>query len=131
MNKKALETLEYPKIINRLVDYADFSASADLARQLQPSSNLEEVHRRQIATHEARLILSLDVDMSFRNAQDIRPQVGIARREGVLEPGELLAIKNTLIVSRAVRRVLDNLAAEIPQLSSLAEGLPVGLGWWI
>ncbi|MBW6465305.1 MAG: endonuclease MutS2 [Brevefilum sp.] len=128
MNKKALETLEYPKIISRLVEYADFSASADLARQLQPSSNLEEVHRRQIATREARLILSLDVDMSFRNAQDIRPQVGIARREGVLEPGELLAVKNTLIVSRAVRRVLDNLAAEAPQLSSLAEGLPVGLG---
>jgi DNA mismatch repair protein MutS2 len=128
MNKKALETLEYPKIISRLVDYADFSASADLARQLQPSSNLEEVHRRQIATREARLILSLDVDMSFRNAQDIRPQVGIARRDGVLEPGELLAVKNTLIVSRAVRRILDNLAAETPQLSSLAEGLPVGLG---
>jgi DNA mismatch repair protein MutS2 len=128
MNKKALETLEYPKIINRLVDYADFSASADLARQLQPSPNLEEVHRRQIATREARLILSMDVDMSFRNALDIRPQVGIARRDGVLEPGELLAIKNTLIVSRAVRRILDNMAAEIPQLSSLAESLPVGLG---
>ena len=128
MNKKALETLEYPKIISRLVDYADFSASADLARQLQPSSNLEEVHKRQIATREARLILSLDVDISFRNAQDIRSHVGIARRDGVLEPGELLAVKNTLIVSRAVRRSLENLAPETPQLSSLAEGLPVGLG---
>jgi DNA mismatch repair protein MutS2 len=128
MNEKALETLEYHKIINRLVDYADFSASADLARQLRPAANLEEVNRRQAATREARRILSLDVDVSFQNAQDIRPLIGLARRDGVLEPVNFLAIKNTLIVSRSMRRVLDNMAQETPGLSSLAEGLPVGLG---
>ena len=128
MNEKALETLEYHKIINRLVDYADFSASADLARQLRPAAILEEVNSRQAATREARRILSLDVDVSFQNAQDIRPLIGLARRNGVLEPINFLAIKNTLIVSRSMRRVLDNMAQETPGLSSLAEGLPVGLG---
>lgn len=128
MNEKALETLEYHKVISRLVDYADFSASADLARQLHPTSILEEVHSRQTATREARFILSLDVDVSLQNAQDIRPQIGLARRDGILEPGDLLAVKNTLIVSRSVRRVLDNLASETPGLSNLAEGLPVSTG---
>jgi len=128
MNEKALETLEYHKIINHLVDFADFSASADLARQLRPAAILEEVNSRQAATREARHILSLDVDVSFQNAQDIRPLIGLARREGVLEPVNFLAIKNTLIVSRSMRRVLDNMAQETPGLSSLAEGLPVGLG---
>ncbi len=128
MNEKALETLEYHKIINRLVNYADFSASADLARQLRPTSDLEEARIRQIATREARLILSLDSDVSLQNAQDIRPQVGLARREGILEPPELLAVKNTLIVSRKLRRVLENLVDETPYLSGKAEGLPVGLG---
>jgi DNA mismatch repair protein MutS2 len=128
MNKKALETLEYHKIISRLVDYAGFSASADLARQMQPTANLSDVQNRQTATREARYILSLDVDLSFHNAQDVRPQVGIARREGILEPVDLLAIKNTLIVSRSVRRVLENLAEETPLLSNLGEALPVGLG---
>lgn len=128
MNKKALETLEYPKIIARLATYAGFNASAGLAQQLRPTSDLDEALTRQTATREARFILSLDVDVSFQDAQDIRPQVGLARRDGVLEPRDLLAIKNTLIVSRGVRRVLEHLAADTPHLSDLAEGLPVGLG---
>jgi len=128
MNKKAISTLEFNKIIIKLVTYADFSASADLARQLQPTSSLEKARMRQAATREARYILSLDSDFSFSNASDIRPQVGLARRDGVLEPGELLAVKHTLIVSRTARRVLENLADEVPNLSSLAEALPVGLG---
>ena len=128
MNKKALVTLEYPKIIDRLVAYADFSASADLARQLTPTADLEEAKLRQAATREARHILSLDSDVSFQMAQDIRPMVGLARREGVLEPGDLLAIRNTLIVARTIRRTLENLAADVPHLASLVDGLPVGLG---
>ena len=128
MNEKALDTLEYHKIIHRLVDYADFSASADLAHQLRPSPILEEVHNRQAATREARLILSLDVDVSFQNAQDIRSYVSLARRDGVLEPAQFLGIKNTLIVSRSMRRTLENMASETPMLSSRAEDLPVGLG---
>jgi DNA mismatch repair protein MutS2 len=128
MNKKAFETLEYPKIIARLVEFADFSASAELARQLSPTTDLELAQKRQAETREARYILSIDVDVSFLNAQDIRPQVGMARRDGVLEPVELLAIKNTLIVSRTVRRVLEDMADEIPHLSGYAEGLPVRLG---
>jgi len=128
MNEKALETLEYFKILARLTAYADFSASADLARQLRPTPDLVEAQARQKATREARHILSLDADVSFHNAMDIRPMVSLARRDGVLEPADLLGIKNTLIVSRTVRRVLENQAEDIPHLFRLAGGLPVGLG---
>jgi DNA mismatch repair protein MutS2 len=128
MNEKTLETLEYYKTIARLAEYADFSASADLARRLRPTSDLEGAQGRQTATREARHILSLDADVSFHNARDIRPQIGRARRDAVLEPADFLAIKNTLIVSRAIRRILDNMAEETPLLSSFAGGLPVGLG---
>ena len=110
------------------MDYADFSASADLARKLQPTSNLEKARVRQAATREARHILSLDTDFSFSNASDIRPQVGLARRDGVLDPEDLLQVKFTLIVSRTARRVLEDIAEEVPNLSSLAEALPIGLG---
>ena len=128
MNEKALTTLEYHKIITRLADYADFSASAELAHRLRPTPDLAEARQRQKATAEARYILSLDADVSLAQAQDIRPQVGLARRDGVLEPGDLLAIKNTLIVSRKLRRTLEELAEETPLLHSLVDGLPVGLG---
>ncbi len=128
MNEKVLDTLEYHKIINRLEAYADFSASAALARQLRPTDDLEEAQTRQTATREARHILSLDADVSFQNARDLRPLIGLAKRDGVLEPGDLLAVKNTLIVSRTVRRVLENLADEAPYLSDYAFDLPQGLG---
>ncbi len=128
MNEKDLSILEYPKIIDRLAAYAGFSASADLARDLRPTSDFEEVSSRQAATREAKYILSLDADMSFHDAQDIRPQVGLAKREGVLEPERLLAVKNTLIVARSTRRILEGLAAETPELSSRVEALPIGLG---
>jgi len=65
MNKKALETLEYHKIITRLIEYADFSASAELARHLRPTSEIDEARHQQTATREARHILSLDADVSF------------------------------------------------------------------
>jgi len=128
MNEKALETLEYPKIIARLAEYANFSASAELARRLRPTPDLEEARERQTATREARHILSLDADVSFQNAQDIRPQIGRARRDGVLEPTDFIAIKNTLIVSRTVRRLLENMEEETPHLFRLSGGLPIGLG---
>ncbi len=128
MNEKTLETLEFNKIIDRLAAYSDFSASTDLAHQLRPTANLEEARIWQTATQEARHILSLEVDVSLQKAHDIRPQLGLARKEGVLEPSGLLAIKNTLIVSRTLRRVLENLAEETPVLSSRLEDLPVGLG---
>jgi DNA mismatch repair protein MutS2 len=95
MNKKALSTLEYQKIIARLIEYAGFSASADLACNLVPTSDLDKARKRQAATREARYILSLDTAFSFYNASDIRPQIGLARRDGVLESGDLLAVKNT------------------------------------
>ena len=128
MNEKAFETLEYFKILARLTAYAEFSASADLARQLRPTPDLVEAQARQNATREARYILSLDADVSFHNAMDIRPMVSLARRDGVLESADLLGIKNTLIVSRTVWRVLENQAEDIPHLFRLAGGLPVGLG---
>ena len=128
MNQKALSTLEYPKIIERLAAYAAFSASAELARQLLPTPDLAQAGSRQVDTREARYLLSLDKDLSFHSAVDIRPQVGIARRDGVLDPEALLAVKHTLIVSRQVRRTLENMADEIPNLSSRGVDLPVGLG---
>ena len=128
MNEKTLETLEFQKIIARLAEYADFSASAELARRLRPTAEIEEAQRRQNATREARHLRSLDTSIAFHKARDVRPQVGMARRSGVLEPDDLLAIKNTLIVSRSVRRVLENMAEEIPELASHTEDLPVGLG---
>ena len=72
MDEKALNTLEYPKIRERLAAYASFSLSADLARRIVPVSSLEEVLELQARTREARYLLSVNDSVTIGGARDIR-----------------------------------------------------------
>ncbi len=84
MHEKTLATLEYSKIIERLVDEASFSASKELARALVPSDDPAEVERRLAYTAEARRLIELRPDAGVRGARDIRPQVAAANRGAIL-----------------------------------------------
>ena len=53
MNKKVLKTLEYDKIIERLTEHASSEMGKVLCRQLLPSSDYEEILRRQDQTRDA------------------------------------------------------------------------------
>jgi DNA mismatch repair protein MutS2 len=124
MDEKTLGILEFPVVLQRLAAYADFGISAELARGLRPSSNLEKVRLRQSRTTEARRLLNLDASISVGGARDIRSQVELASRSGVLEGPELLDVRNTLIAARDLGRQLEKYAAEIPGLAELAVVLP-------
>lgn len=127
MNAKTLNTLEFPKILARLSAYAAFSASVELALALKPTSRLELAKTRQARTREARLLLSSS-ELSFSGATDLRPLIDLACRDGVLEAGDFLAIKNTLIVARSAQRVLSERADDAPNLAEISVALPIGLG---
>ena len=73
MDQKTLFTLEYEKVLERLANYAAFSASADLARNLRPSDQLTEARERQALTTEARFLLSVFADTTVGGSRDIRP----------------------------------------------------------
>jgi DNA mismatch repair protein MutS2 len=124
MDEKTLATLEFPKILERLADYAAFSASAELIRALRPSSDLGEVRRRQARTSDTRRLLIVHGELSVGGAHDIRPQADLAARGGVLEPGDLLDIKSTLISARDLARTFEHLADQYPSLSDIGAALP-------
>lgn len=124
MDEKTLNTLEFPKIIDRLAEYAAFSASADLARSLKPAASLKEALDRLVHTTEARLLLSLKVDISVGGAHDIRQMAAIARRGGVLSETDLLDISGTLISSRSLARNFDKLSSKVPHLHEIARAFP-------
>lgn len=124
MDEKTLNTLEFPKIIDRLAEYAAFSASADLARSLKPAASLKEALDRLAHTTEARLLLSLKVDISVGGAHDIRQMAAIARRGGVLSETDLLDISGTLISSRSLARNFDKLSSKVPHLHEIARAFP-------
>lgn len=106
MDAKTLSVLEYPKILERLAGNCGFSASAELARQLQPSVKLEEIQRLLAETSEARLLITTS-DASIGGAHDVRPAAVLSKRGGVIEPTDMLDIKSTLISARNLKKLFD------------------------
>ena len=123
MDSKTLNVLEYPKILERLAGYCDFSASMELARALEPTDSFELATARIAETSEARKILSLQ-DLSIGGAHDIRQAADLSARGGVLDPQQLLDIKSTLISCRELKKSFDKKDEEYPRLAQLAESLP-------
>ena len=113
MDEKTLTTLEYPKILERLAQYAAFSASAELIRAMRPTNDLELALQLQRRTSEARLLLSVNADVTVGGATDIRPLVDLAGRGGVLQAAELLEVKNTLMAARSVCDICLGLGSSV------------------
>ncbi len=124
MDTKTLHVLEYPKIRERLTGFCDFSASMELARQLEPTDSFDLALARLAETSEARRLFSTNDNIGVGGAHDIRPAVDLAARGGVLDPQQLLDIKSTLISSREMKRSLERKTDEYPRLSQIAAGLP-------
>lgn len=127
MDSKTLRVLEYDKVIARLAAYCDFSASAELAGSLQPSTSLDQVLARLGETTEARFLLSTH-DLTIGGSHDIRPSLDLAARSGVLEAQALLDIKSTLVACRDLKKSLDTTADTAPRLAQVAAGLPETFG---
>jgi DNA mismatch repair protein MutS2 len=119
VNEKHLSTLELPKILERLASYCSFNASAELARHLTPSTDAVEVQRRLAETTQARAALETNDGLTIGGAHDVRELVARASRGGVLEPQDLLDIRDTLVSARNVQRTLSRYAALYPELNAM------------
>ncbi len=124
MDEKTINTLEFPRVIEKLLEYASFSASADLARVLKPAPTLKEALERQALTTEARLLLSLKADISVGGSHDIRPLADLASRGGVLTEAELLSVSGTLMASRDLARHFEKFKERAPNLAEITALFP-------
>ena len=100
MNEKALKVLEYPKIIQKLTDYAASQPGKQLCRDLTPSSDPGTIRRMQTETSDAVSRLLRKGNISFSGLTDIR---GSLRR---LEIGSSLNIEELLRVCRLLETTL-------------------------
>lgn len=125
MHEKSLNTLEYPKILEKVAREAAFSASKELVMDLKPTANLEEAQRRQSFTSEASRLIDLHADVGVRGAHDIRALLVRAARDGILSPSDLVEVLETTRSSLYVARLLERLAAEdFPLLHELGADIP-------
>ncbi len=121
MRDKSLQTLEFPKVRERLAEYTSFSASRELALALEPAWELDEVTRRVRATTEARRLLDLRPGLGIGGARDVRPAVELARRGGVLHPEAYLEIMVTLASARSLKASILRHRDTCPTLADTAE----------
>ena len=124
MDEKTFTVLEFSKILQRLGAHTAFSASAALVRALRPTNDLELAQERLTRTTEARRLLIDHPQISVGGAHDIRPQVNLAERSGVLSPEELMDVKGTLVSARDLARFFEKQTTICPHLSSIAASLP-------
>jgi DNA mismatch repair protein MutS2 len=120
LGDRDLELLEFHKIREILTGFTSFSASRELALNLVPLSNEEDVVLRLRQSAEARRLLSLSPDFSIGDVVDIREMVEMAARGKVLDPKSLLEIQKTLAASRRSKNHLMKLQEELPLLGGLA-----------
>lgn len=127
MDSKTLNVLEYPKILEKLAGFCDFSASMALARSLEPTDSYDLAVSRIAETTEARKLFSVQ-DVSVGAAHDIRAAADLAARGGVLDPQALLDVKSTLIACRELKKTFEKKGGEYPRLCLIAQGLPETYG---
>ncbi len=103
MNEKALHTLEYDKIIQKLVGFAVSPMAKERAAALKPSSAISDITLWQQETTEATAMLLKKGTPSFGGFREIRPQLKRASMAGVLSIGELMAIGEFAYVCRKIK----------------------------
>lgn len=96
MNDKALKTLEYNKIINKLVELAGSRLGKDLCAALVPSNDINQIKIWQKETTHALSRILRSGSLGFYGLHDIRPSLKRLEIGSTLGAGELLHISSVL-----------------------------------
>ena len=100
MNPKALKTLEYNKIIDKLTEFAGSALAKEMCRNLQPSTDLYEIQALQKETSDALSRIYQKGAVSFRGVRDIRGSIKRLEIGAIIGINELLSICSLLEVCK-------------------------------
>ena len=100
MNTKALSTLEYPTIIEKLQSYAASPTGKAQAATLLPMTYIEDIKRAQAETSAAVAMLLLKGSLPLGGISNIIPALSRAEIGRTLQAEELLQIAESLYVCR-------------------------------
>ncbi len=103
MNEKALRTLEYTKIIEKLTNLAGSELGKEKCRELVPSSDIEEIRTRQAETEAALNRIYKKGSLSFSGIHDIRGSIKRLEIRSCLGMGELMHISSVLTATEHIK----------------------------
>lgn len=125
MNEKALTSLEYTKIIEKLTEKASSPMGKELCRNLKPSDDIEKIRLMQVQTKDALTRLFQKGSVSFGSVKDIRGSLKRLEIGSSLGIMEILAVcgllENTSRVKAYSRKERNNAPSD--SLDAMFEGL--------
>ncbi len=110
-SEKALQTLEYNKIIEMLAECCATDGAKARARSLMPSDDFDTVIARQESADAAKRLINAKGYPSFTAPEGVVPSAERAYKGAILSPLELLDIAALL---RSARLVLDYINTDKP-----------------
>jgi len=107
LNEKALRILEYNKIIDMLCESTVSGMGRDIAADLKPSDDINEVKELLQETTEAVKLLLKKGNIPIGGVQDIRVPLKKVKMGATLEPGEFLKVADTLRAARRLKSFMN------------------------
>ncbi len=126
MNEKALQVLEYYKIIDMLAAHCCSALTREFIRKLKPSGKLRWIREELKSTGEAFEVLLKKGIPPLGGFYDISGIAHLAAKEGSLSPGQLLQVSYNLSSARRSEEYLNTAEfAELKIISGLAQSIVV------
>ncbi len=120
MNAHSLRVLEFDQIISMLSERTACALGAELAQLLRPTSDMLTITRGQSETTEAAAIIAEEGTIPLGGIHDIRPAVGRAARDAVLDPSDLLAVAGAVAAGRSLKAFIQKRTEKCPTLAEIA-----------
>lgn len=99
MNEKALKTLEFDKVIDRLASLANTTLGKSLCTSLRPTADIREIEQNLLETSDALTLILKKGSLSFSGVKDIRSSLMRLDVGSVLSIEELLSVSSLLKVT--------------------------------
>jgi len=121
-DSKSLTTLEYPKILSALANYAQSAGGKEKALSLTPFESLREIEHALCETDEAdRVLFEFALNPSLA-VDDMDMPLAKASKGAVLSISEIMKVGRTLRTARRLKKTIDS-AKDVPILAELASRL--------
>ncbi len=118
MDPRSLRVLEYPRVIQKLADQAATSLGRQRCTQLRPSNDLAWISQRLAETTEASRLLEREPP-PFGGVTDVRDLLKKAQVGSLLEPSDLLTVRDLAEACGRLLHYFDRTQAQAPQTAEL------------
>ncbi len=124
IDKHTLKVLEYSQILQILSTYASCALGKKIALQLFPSLDAQWITGRLLETTEMKELIQTPYRIPLAGIKDISELIkSDGSQQSILEPAELLDIRDTLAVSGQLKSFFADIKKPIPNLKKLSSQL--------